>query len=274
MINFFLTLPLLFAYIPHSHFILEKTAESHGKGSYVVQQEVVFQNSKERLVIQETWTVEDGVKMHLEAKGPGIHFSAKYDYKYRYFMNDKNNMVKQQLGSEFFENIFYLQEARDLARRIYNANILGKEILSPQRRFYNLSQIEYKGQDFIRLSRQDGKIAYAFGEVSESNTPPLPAGLWIHQDDFQVIKIRFPSQVSVVASEYDVYSNKLQLPKERMIEWGQNKTPIRLIRVSSVRLKGDSKLKTSLNKVSGLSQITFGQSSLTSAVEEFYKRFR
>lgn len=274
--NFLLSLliSLSFSYIPHSHFILEKVGQKHGKGSYRILQESIFQSGKERIVVQETWIVDDGVNMYLEAKGPGVHYTAKYDFQQKVTKNKNESTKYTKQSPEFFEGFFYLKEAKDLARSIYRSKILGQNILAPQKRFYHLSQVEYKGQSFLRLTKNSGSVAYTFSEPPAKDETSLKAALWVEQDEFDIKKIRFPHQVDIVAEKYEAFSKGLYLPKERIISWEQNQTPIQLLKVSTVSLSKSDKSLLNLKSSDGLKPNQFANSPLHNQVKEFYSRFR
>ena len=148
--------------------------------------------------------------------------------------------------------------------------VIGAEILSPQKRFYHLSQVEYKGQAFLNLSRLDEQIAFAFGYDLNQNKP----GFWVSQSDFHLKKIRMPNGTTILADNYDVYTKNLHLPKQRSLEWGPNKTPIQILSVSRIIHGPNTKKLLSTSNIEGLSPIQFGEKEIYKAIQSFYQRFR
>ncbi len=62
----------------------------------------------------------------------------------------------------------------------------------------------------------------------------LYSGLWIEQDAFNVLKVRFPSQASVTAEQYQKFDREFWFPRTRWVEWDQNRAKIEALRISSL----------------------------------------
>jgi len=267
-------LSLSFSYIPHSHFILKQVGENHGKGGYKVIQEVAFQSAQERIVVQEVWTIDEGLQMHLEAKGTGINYSAKYDFNNKYYLTSKNDYKKTGLSFDFFENILYLREAKDIARRLYRMKAIDSKILENQKRFYHLSQVEYKSQDFIRLARLDDSVTYAFSQSSEPKTSNDQPGFWVSQNDFHLLGLQLPSGVKISLKDYDKYTRNLHLAKLRTIEWQDNKVPVQILSVNNIIVGKETKKLLDVKSTDGLKPLQFSESKLARVIADFYQRFR
>ena len=266
-----LLLNLVFAHIPHAHFILKKVSENAGRSTYKITQEVSFQTSEERLTVLETWYIDDGFQMYLEAKGPQFSYTAKYDLQSKYQVNSNGNLISQRLSRDFFEGLFHFRNERDLARSLAALNLVSQDVLQPQRRFYNLSEVSYSGQPFIKLDRVDRSTAY---KMFNANDAKNPSGIWIEQDSFHILKIVSPQSATLKASDYDSFSNGLKLPRLRTIDWGQNQTPVRVLRVEAIRSNDEIKSLLNHRSLVGLSKNEFGNTRLSSAVKAFYERFR
>src|ERR1039458_1194054 len=59
------------AYIPNSQFVFNRIASQHGKGTYLIEDEVTIHEGSENAVIRENWIVVDGGEMRLSAQGEG-----------------------------------------------------------------------------------------------------------------------------------------------------------------------------------------------------------
>jgi glutathionylspermidine synthase len=57
------------AYTPKGRVILEKVGRQHGKGAYIVQQEVNFRDEKGSITLIEDWVVENGESIGLCTRG-------------------------------------------------------------------------------------------------------------------------------------------------------------------------------------------------------------
>src|ERR1700734_2843397 len=59
------------AYIPSSQFVFNRITAQHGKGTYLIEDEVVIHEGAENAAIHENWIVIDGGEMRLSAQGGG-----------------------------------------------------------------------------------------------------------------------------------------------------------------------------------------------------------
>ncbi|MCB0348985.1 MAG: hypothetical protein KDD37_09110 [Bdellovibrionales bacterium] len=268
-----LFLGLGFSYIPHSHFILKKSSDTHGKGIYQVLQEVIFQTADDRAVIQETWWVTSGNHMYLEAKGPQTSYTSLYEEQTKYSVQPQSKVGASKIPGDFFEGFFHYRNVNEFARAILRAGITSSEILSPQRRYSQLKDIDHKAQNFLRLARTNGTIAYAFGHPvsgDSSNTPSL----WVEQDTFRVRRIRFKSGNEVLADDYEQYSHGLEFPRSRVINTQNMKITIRTLSINSVKPTKSFKEMLSLRAKQDVAGNTFLNTSLGENIKKFYHDFR
>ncbi len=263
------------AYIPHSSTILEKTSDFNGDTSYIIKQEVIFQNSKEKLRITENWKVIDGNKLLLYAIGNSTSYYALFIGDSRYTVNASGKLVKSQVSPDFFENFFHHRHGPSIAADLIRQNIAPSAVAEKQRVFYQSSNIDYKGQEFVYLTRVNGVITYGIGYPTPVGSETQNPGIWIEQDQFLIRKIRFPSQTEVSADEYADYTRNLKFPRLRKIKWSQGLTPIRLLNVNAKNFDANELQDFNPNQFAKKAkQARFGQSSLASSIEEFYTRFR
>jgi hypothetical protein len=264
---------LAFSYIPHSHFILKKSAETHGKGIYRVQQEVIFQTADDRAIIQESWWVTSGNQMYLEARGPQTAFTGLYEEQSKFYLQPNSKISSAKLPIDFFEGYFHYRSVNEFARAILRSGITSNEILTPQRRHNQLKDIEYKPQGFVRLSRTNGTIAYAFGQAVTGDTSRTPA-LWIEQDTFRVRRLRFKSGNEISADEYELYSNGLEFPRSRTLTYNDMKITIRTLNVTAAKPPSSYKEMLSAKAKLEPNGNGFAKSPLGEKIQKFYQEFR
>lgn len=260
------------AAIPSGRMIVQRTVDNAGTGSYVIEQEVQFPNGTESFALKEVWVVENDRSMRvtvtpLRDPKDSVHIQILYAGGRRWIMkNGKRD--DGSIPADFAERPFHFRTPEAMGRwlsqnKIAPANALAKKPL-PRR----LEDIKHAPEDFLRLARVDGVIAWAFGSPSSPKGDPLP-GLWIEQDVFLIRKIRFPSGAEISAEDYSSYARGLHFPRARTIRWGANSVSLRVLSVAgrapAIPL---SSLDTSW-KVQGLE----GQPAQT-LIEEFYTRFR
>ncbi len=255
------------ASIPKASMILQRTAENAGNGIYQIEQEVQFPNGQETLVLKETWLIENENNMKLLVTG------AKELKDQVSFFIQVTNGNRTQSGStkriteDFVERYFHIRNPEAFVQVLANmklvpANVLGKKVLKTSK------DADNQPENFVRLSRTGGTIAYAFGTPT-TEEQELP-GFWIEQDQFVLRKFRLPTKAEVTADKYSAYARGLMYPRTQVIRWGNNQVTVQTISVSA-------KTKDTWNQ--------FGQKATTkmevlnalpaaALVEEFYKRFR
>jgi hypothetical protein len=265
------------AYIPHSQTIINRIVKSHGKGSYVVEQDVQFRTSTEPLILHERWLIENGENMRVTVTAPSSVKTAdpiRYDAIYRgnrRTVTDPGSGAKTIATSpEFIESFFHDRSARGLTNSMIQARILPPSFLRDRPKMQKIEQIKYAPEPDLRLGRDAGVVAWIFGQPSPQQGPLSPEA-WIAQDLFSILKLRFSSEAEVTADRYTAYAGALKLPRERTVAWDGNSATIRITSVRTVtpgqlgrQLEPDS-LNT-LAKNSRLPDLA--------QVREFYSRFR
>jgi hypothetical protein len=272
-----LLLTPVFAYIPPTRMILQRTAENSGSGVYSIEQEVQFNNAQDSLFLRETWVIENDRTMRVTITGTkDLKDQIKMQFVYaggqRWNLNGSRE--NHRISEDFLEKYFNFRSTDHLANTLVNLKILPTNALA-KKSFptKNLENFKYEPEDFVRLSRAGGVPNYAFGPPSPSEGASSP-GIWIEQDQFLVRKFRLPSQVEVTADNYNQYARGLNYPKIRTIRWGQNTVTIRLIGITAQRGGVASSLfqPNSLDistKLDGLNN-----QPAKDAILEFYSRFR
>ncbi len=271
-----LLLTPVFAYIPPTSMILQRTAENSGSGVYTIEQEVQFNNIQDSLFLKETWVIENDHTMRVTVTGTKdlkdqIKMQFVYSGGQRWSLNGARE--SRRISDDFLEKYFNFRTIDQLAGALMNLKVIPTNALAKKPLPKNLENLKYEPEDFVRLSRAGGVPNYAFGTASALDGAGNP-GFWIEQDQFLIRKFRLPSQVEVTADNYNQYARGLNYPKVRTIRWGQNTVSIRLIGVTAHRGKTPastfqpSSLDT-MTKLDGLNN-----QPAKEAVIDFYSRFR
>ena len=232
---FFLLVTTVFAYIPPTRMILQRTSENAGSGVYAIEQEVQFTSGQDSFFVKETWLVENDHSMRLTVTGTKDlkdQFKMQYVYAGGLRWNLGSGRESKRMNEDFLEKYFHFRTSEHLATAMMQIKILPPNALAKKPLPKTVDLIKYEPEEFVRLSRTGGTINYAYGLPSAVDSNPN-AGLWIEQDQFLIRKLRLPSQVEVTAENYNAYARGLNFPKVRTVRWGQNTVTIRLIGVTT-----------------------------------------
>lgn len=270
-----LILTPVFAYIPPTRMILQRTAENSGSGTYAIEQEVQFNNVQDSLFLKETWYIENDRTMRVTVSGTkDLKDQIKMQFIYaggqRWTLN--SGRESRRISEDFLEKYFNFRNTEQIASSLMQMKILPTHALAKKGLPKNLDNLKYEPEDFVRLSRAGGATTYAFGVPSPVDGNANP-GFWVEQDQFLVRKFRLPSGVEVTADNFNQYARGLNYPKVRTVRWGQNTVTIRLIGVTSrpantANIFQPNSLDTSA-KLDGLNN-----QPAKDAIIEFYSRFR
>lgn len=276
VVSVILIFPLVaLSYIPQSHTIYKKTTANNGSGIYEIVQEVIFKNSKDKLIITEVWTVENGINLSLIATGKDFHFRTLYKNGTKYYADLNGQIKTSNYSDEFFENIFHFRKPIHFAKYLAQLQIIPEEAAKQPARFYNIKDVEYKAEAFLRLSRTNGLVAYGFGKLSEPDNKQTYPRLWIEQDQFRVLRFRLPTNVEVESKNFAKYSKGFYFARNKSVKWNDNITPIRVLRADH---KASSKIylaKLDINNFKRTkSKARVGNTDLHKVALNFYKRFR
>lgn len=262
-------------YFLPSNAIFDKLIENQGVGHYVIQQEILFSNTSENIVVKENWAIENELSMRLiasiEKNGTPI-FKIHKVYKdgtEHFYENQKK--VSEQIPKEFFYNLFFSRNRDFLVLQLKKFNILPSDYSTVKYDPKEKGESKYASEDFVRFSRQNNSIDYLIGSPpteAESQNP----GVWIEQDNFVIRKIKLPNQVEVEADNFSEYARGFKYPKQMKISWGANTVNIKTISVGARSNFAKSVMQTEKTDVIDISGIN--NSTLKESILEFYKRFR
>jgi hypothetical protein len=262
-----------FAYIPEYSLIASHAADQHGKGTYLIEQEVTYRKDTEAYTVKETWLVngENNMRVTLEGRGPLkglVQGTMIIDGSQKYFFEPTANGLRQQkLGEEWLEPLFHFRSSKYLRSRLVSLKVAPPESLHDRNPLSSEGDPEYQAPSYLRLSRVGGTIAWAIG--MPATTAPRPA-LWLEQDQFVLRKYRGNSQIVVHANDYQKYEDGLWYPKQRIYNFGPYIVEVQTLQVKSLGKGKDDRFRT--NSLSAARDVV----KLPDApgLKEFYSRFR
>ena len=252
----FLSPTFAHAYIPPYWMILSRTAQNHGHGAYIVDEDVALPNpaaptgANEPLVTHEHWIILDGSHMRVDVEGTGdllnqIHLTYVYRGHERYFISASGVRRAQRAPANWFEPFFHFRNWRGFQSFAVAHGVTPPDSArSRPVKYSDKSMALPESEPFIRLARVDGTVSYAIGNATPVGSVTSLPGLWIKQDQFVIKKIRFPSGVEILAQKYRLYGT-LWLPHSLTATWPDGKAQITVTSVKSVA--SDTLIKKRLN---------------------------
>ncbi len=264
------------AYIPQSQTIVSRLARNHGKGYYVIEQDVQFRTSTEPVILRERWIVENGENMRLSVSAPKAGADPiRYDAIYRDGKRTSGDLTGATrtlpVTGEFLEGFFHARSGRTFLGSLVKSRILPPQALREKPRVTKIEQIKYTPDPYIRLGRTAGVVTWIFGEPSPAEGK-LNAQAWIEQDSFTLRRLRFATDAEVVAERHSAYAANLRFPRERTVSWGDNSVQIRVVSVKQIPASqvgsqlDPNQVTPAVAKAARLPDLT--------QVREFYSRFR
>jgi hypothetical protein len=233
--------------------ILEKNVATSGNQIFSVEQDVFLKEGMREVAIHESWQVEGDKNLRLTATGLGelkdvVKIVAIYNGKTRTSMIGKNR-VTHPAPVDFFEKFLSVRSVHSFKTYLNELSI----------------------DPSVRFSRADGSITYAIGQASPVGS--LKPQMWFQQDNFQVRKIRFPSEAEATFSDFAEVSPKLIYPKMKKIEWS-GKTAI--IKVKSIVDKTKIPISNFYpqNVETPSELLVSNKNTMGALIEDFYTRFR
>jgi len=243
---------LAHASIPSLDFILQKAATTNARQIIAIEQEVTFKLDNEESVITENWLVEGDKNLKLTANGKGllktnVHLNYLYNGNTKTFYIGKNKQTLP-IATDFYPRILFIKS------------------FNTYKNYISEMGIPYQH----RLSRADGRIAYAVGKESDHLTYPQ---LWFDQDEFILRKIRLPSLSEIELSDVSPVGKDGFIAKTQTVSWGPYKVTIK---VKNVAVKNNTSLSAFYpQNLDQPSEMTFAnKTALTEMIEQFYQRFR
>jgi hypothetical protein len=267
------------AYVPPYWMIMSRTAENHGRGIVVVDQDVIFSHAQEPLIVNERWIIQGENALRVEVTGRKqlkdlIRLTYVYQNGRRYFVDENGVRKSEKIPDNFFEPYFHFRFSKNMKPLLVSHNIAPAISLKSEPHRYSEKKPLPEPEPYVRLSRVGGTISYAIGTPSPADSSDAYPGIWIEQDRFVIRKLRLPSQLEISANNYKAYTQNLFLPQERTVTWqGQ----VFKILTSSASGAGGPKTTTALESTS----LNFGENPKLSRllpedpiIKDFYIRLR
>lgn len=274
----FLYLSFAQAYIPPTRMILQRVVDNSGSGTYVLEQEIQFMNGLEPIHLKETWVIENERTMKLTVSGTKEYKdTVKLQFMYvggqKWQLKNKSR-ENSKVPDEFFERYFHFRSLENMGQWLQGQGLIPSQALNIKH--LNAKKVEdfkYDPENFVRLSRTDGVVTYAFGTPTPPQQKDPNPGLWIEQDQFLIRKFRWSTQAEISAENYGNFPRNLSFPRTRYVRWDNHSVSIRLIQLSArPNVSGNFFQPSNLdinNTLEGLST-----TQIKGLVEEFYSRFR
>lgn len=272
---------LAYALIPTSKTILGRTTRQHGKGAYIVEQDVTIKAEGEPITLRERWTIINAETMKVSVSRK-VADDVKLDLTYRggkrTFTDAQGTTKSIATSSEFIEPYFYFRTLASFQAALIKSKIVPADFGQQPRKILPANPKDRSdsavlvsvNEPYVRLSRTGGVVAYELGKVTDS--PAGNPGAWIESESFLLRKIKFPTLSEVQADQYQTFANQLRFPRERTIKWTSQSTHYTATaRVISIRAATDSEATKNL---SASAQDSISKVPEIPGLKEFYSRFR
>lgn len=264
------------AYIPPARMILQRTADNSGSGAYQIEQELQFPNGAEPLLLKETWLVENDRSMRVTVTGQREFSTLRWQILYgggqKWSTRGGGTPNATNISADFVERFFHVRSGESLATWLMGMKILPAGATHRKALPRKSEDIRYQSEDFVRLARTGGSVAWAFGTPAAAEGTDAPAGIWIEQDQFVIRKIRLPSGADITAENLTSYPRGLIFPKTRTIRWGPHSVNINVLSINA-KPNVAGQLTPSRLEAAPRNDLLKGQPA-QSLIEEFYSRFR
>ena len=268
---------MAWAYIPPTRMILSRVAENAGSGTYTIEQEVQMSAGIEPIYLKETWVIENERTLRLTVTGTkDLKDLVRLQYLYvggQKWQLKNGKKESSKISEDFLEKYFHFRSSENLISSLQNLKILPQPLNIKKSVAKKGEEFKYEPESFVRLTRAEGGLSYAFGSPTPLEQKELNPGLWIEQDQFIIRKLRLPSLTEVTAENYAPFVRGLNFPKLRTIQWNQNTVTIRLLSVVGKNPGGNQIFQPNTLDIPYTIKALPNVSAQT-LIEEFYTRFR
>jgi hypothetical protein len=182
----------------------------------------------------------------------------------------------QDVPTDSSMKILMMRTANEEKRIFVNWGVLPADVYKEKKLPKEVKDITVSSEPFVRLGRVAGVVAYAYGTPAPAQGSAPPPGLWIEQDQFTIRKVRTPDGAELNFNDYGSYSKGLVFPKSQIINFDTHTAQIRVTRVSSMELSGESRRQFDLNWLRSRpdARSNWPATPLGAVVQEFFRRFR
>jgi hypothetical protein len=263
------------AYVPNSQFIFNRVAAQHGKGIYLIEDEVTFKEGPDTSVVKENWIVIDGGEMRLAASGDGVRLFRITKKGREFWVDDTSSERSMEIPQANVMRTLLTRNSTEEKKLFFNWGVLPPDVFREKKLPKDIKDLHPESEPFVRLTRVGGVVAYTYGKPAPVEGPPTP-GVWIEQDQFNIRKLRAPDQSEIFLNDYGSYSKGLVFPKSQVMNFDTHTASVRVTRVSSIELSNDNKRQFDLTWLRGRPDVrtSWPNSPLAPVIQEFYRRFR
>jgi hypothetical protein len=263
------------AYVPSSQFIFSRVAAQHGKGTYLIEDEVTIKEGADTSTVKENWVVIDGGEMRLSAVGDGARLFRIMKKNRLFWVDETGSERSTEIPQGNIMRSLLTRNSVDEKRIFVNWGVLPPEVFREKKLSKDVKELHIESEPFVRLGRISGAVTYAYGTPAPVEGAAAP-GLWIEQDQFNIRKLRTPDQGEVYLNDYGSFSKGLVFPKSQVINFDNHTASIRVVRISSIELSNDYKRQFDINWLRGRPDVRslWPPTPLGLVVQEFYKRYR
>lgn len=216
---------LVHAYVPPPSFLVQKLAQTTGSGIYLVDQDVVFQNGADTLILKEQIMAENESSMKILVTGT----RDLKDTVSAFFVYG-DSAGAQKGANEHFERLLFARSTQFWNLFLLQTKILPSSSLT-KKAPRNLKEAEYIPDPYTRITRLSGALALQLGQAS-TNEKKWPS-LWVDQENFFLRQVRFDADAEVLFDQHSQYARQLTYPKTKVVRWGNNTVSISVNSVSS-----------------------------------------
>lgn len=215
------------AYVPPSSFLVQKLAQTTGSGIYLVDQDVLFQNGADSLILKEQIMIENESSMKILVTGTR---DLKDTVSALFVYGDSASSNARKSSNEHFERLLFARSTQFWNLFLVQTKILSSSSLA-KKAPRNLREAEYAADPYTRITRLSGALALQLGQVSTSEIK-WPS-LWIDQENFFLRQVRFEADADVLFDQHSLYARQLTYPKIKVVRWGNHTVNISVNSVSS-----------------------------------------
>lgn len=262
------------AYIPEYSLIATRASEQHGKGAYLIEQEVTFRKESEVHTVKETWIVtgENNSRVTIEGRGALrglVQGTMIYEGSLKTFLDPSAQAKNQRLGDEWLEPLLHFRFGKYFRSRMVNLKVAPAESLRDRAPLNAEGPPKYEPLSFLRLSRVGGAVTWAIGMSPNVGTSPTA---WIEQDQFLLRKYRSANQTTMRADGYAKHQEGMWYPKTITYAFGDYTVTTNTLQVKHLGkiAPTDARFKmSSLNAQRDALKLPD-----VDGLREFYSRFR
>jgi hypothetical protein len=262
------------AYIPSSRMILDRVVEKSLQTPLFVEQMVTLTSSDQTVTVKEQWLFDSDNSIRLVVRGEK-DLKDQINFQNLYTESQKTSSLggllqNQKLPSSLFERMFFIKSTDLMMKFLVQQGIAGEEIFRSQnfRKVGGNSGFQYQPEPFLRLARMAGGVAYVFGPAPKAGA--ATAGLWVEQDQFNLLKIRNGTGDELRVDKPTTFARAVRWPKNLTYAWGKSQAQVQVVNVRLAEVAQRQIFQMNSNKRTP----DFERHTGKFLLEEFYQRFR